>query len=644
VFLRCPTEEAAVDSPDIIRLNFFPLKEQSLSFVLRRRAVSETEPLPPDTFRYSLPSSIGSDARANYAISFSQINDFEEGQFTESQNRQLALRVLFHLLRTECQRKLTPLEFFAPSGFRKRVHFVLKRFELGNQEVWLEPYYLDEAQQYGFLIDFHFFKKSTVQSSRDVQRLSLSLDSSYKSNRNSYIDRRDIISRYMQSVGNRLFPLSDPNLVGNISIGAEMAVIPTQRLQPKSFVVGGEAVVSSQWRGLDTHGPLQAVSGKPHFIMLYQISDRSWAVDLYRALVGQTSNVAFRGIGKVFRLDEPVFSKVEVASWTNQELQNAVTKIGHVAEGDPRALPLVLMVEDVQRSDLYYSAKFELLKRAIPLQVVSRQLIRRKDSFKWSVSNIALQIFAKLGGVPWKVVPSHHKCLIVGIGQAHKLGVEGIERNFAYCIATDSSGLYKKVAVLGNSRGRSEYLKQLRESLVKELAAVSPEHYSRCVLHVPYKLKHDEVAAINRAVEDVDAGASMPVQFVVLKINDHHKFFGYAKTNSLVPLEGTVARLSEHRGSYVVWFEGLRDAADVIRKRVAAPLHIEFLWPKDDLADDERISFIQDVFNLSGTNWRGFNAKSTPISTYYCSLIARFVSKFPSELALLKEATTPWFL
>jgi hypothetical protein len=37
---------------------------------------------------------------------------------------------------------------------------------------------------------------------------------------------------------------------------------------------------------------------------------------------------------------------------------------------------------------------------------------------------------------------------------------------------------------------------------------------------------------------------------------------------------------------------------------------------------------LQDIINLSGANWRGFNAKNTPISIYYPELIAKFISKF----------------
>ena len=85
------------------------------------------------------------------------------------------------------------------------------------------------------------------------------------------------------------------------------------------------------------------------------------------------------------------------------------------------------------------------------------------------MSNIALQIFTKLGGIPWKVKPAYDNCLIIGIGQAHRLGVAGIQKYFAYCVATDSSGLYKKIAVLSHTNLRATYIDDLQRSLVREM-------------------------------------------------------------------------------------------------------------------------------------------------------------------------------
>ena len=71
---------------------------------------------------------------------------------------------------------------------------------------------------------------------------------------------------------------------------------------------------------------------------------------------------------------------------------------------------------------------------------------------------------------------------------------------------------------------------------------------------------------------------------------------------------------------------------------------LEYLWPKvkDRLSDLNR--YLQDLFNETGTNWRGFNARSTPISTYYCRLIAKFLAAFPDQLPRIEATGHPWFL
>ena len=43
---------------------------------------------------------------------------------------------------------------------------------------------------------------------------------------------------------------------------------------------------------------------------------------------------------------------------------------------------------------------------------------------------------------------------------------------------------------------------------------------------------------------------------------------------------------------------------------------IKFLDKINDDIDNE-LNYLQDILNLSGSNWRGFNAKSMPISIYY---------------------------
>lgn len=625
-----------------IRLNFLPLAAQEISGTLWRKPLPPTTAKPEHALCYTLPTNHDPEYRATYLISLTYQPDYTVWDFRADQNRQLALRYLFELLVATTRDRLRADTYTIHNGFQRAVAYSFRRTPLGDQEIWLEPYYLAATKQYGFLVDFHFNKPEQVPYSRDVQRLSLSLDEHYRSNKNSYIDREALINAFLQGYLTKLFPLEHATLATPIDLVRTLTTVSTEQLKPKVFVLGGGHTESSQWKGLEHHGPLEPVaSTQIGFIMLYQRDDRPLAEDLYRGLMGKASGVAFKGLPAVFHLTIHQFHGVTLDAWTLGALRGAVTQIETIKRDHPGTTFIVLMVEDRENSAIYYEAKYQLLQRELPLQVVSAQLIKRRDQFKWAVSNIALQIFTKLGGKPWKVVPAHEHCLIIGIGQAHRLSAAGIQKYFAYCVATDSSGLYKKIVVLSNTNSRAAYLQDLTNSLIRELSATKLDEYTHCVIHIPFKLKNDELQALEDAVKTASQ-AEGNIKFTVLKINDRHRFFGYAANNSRIPIEGTIARLAH--GSLLLWFEGLKTPNDVVSKRIAGPVHLEFLWPKDYQEPAEQHQHLQDLFNLSGTNWRGFNARSTPISTYYCRLIAKFLAEFPEQLPRIEATAYPWFL
>ena len=55
--------------------------------------------------------------------------------------------------------------------------------------------------------------------------------------------------------------------------------------------------------------------------------------------------------------------------------------------------------------------------------------------------------------------------------------------------------------------------------------------------------------------------------------------------------------------------EGLLYGKEVVDKRLSNPVHIKFLNINNRKDFDEQ-AYLQDILNLSGANWRGFNAKS----------------------------------
>jgi hypothetical protein len=148
---------------------------------------------------------------------------------------------------------------------------------------------------------------------------------------------------------------------------------------------------------------------------------------------------------------------------------------------------------------------------------------------------------------------------------------------------------------------------------------------------------------LNEALKSIcKEEASQGIDLIVLKVNTQNHFFGYANTNSLIPYESSYVKLSEKE--FLVWFEGMQLHRETVFKRCGGPTDIEFYWSNRPLTDQDKRSYIQDVLNLSGANWRGFNAKNLPISIYYCELVSEFLSRFPKEIDNIEQINNTWFL
>jgi hypothetical protein len=344
------------------------------------------------------------------------------------------------------------------------------------------------------------------------------------------------------------------------------------------------------------------------------------------------------GIGNV--------KQIKLLNDSKGELNSAIAQMKAIKDENESRKIIGLFIEDhvigdEVSSSNYYFLKYHFIEEKIPLQVVNFRKSGDKNALKWSTSNLALAMFSKLGGIPWIVKPSNNNCLILGVGSSHKRDtVTGqISKYFAYTVCLDSSGLYKELAILAEEETKETYIEELKRNLVALLRSDKFKHYQTCVLHLPFKIKRAEIEALSVAINEVNE-----MGFVTLKVNLDNKFFGYSDHNTLVPYESSFIKLS--KTEYLVWFEGLQYGKEVVDKRLSNPVHIQFLQQQNQIRIDER-SFLQDVLNLSGANWRGFNAKSIPISIYYSQLITEYSKAFEeihedSKFSLSNEK--PWFL
>jgi hypothetical protein len=394
--------------------------------------------------------------------------------------------------------------------------------------------------------------------------------------------------------------------------------------------VDEKAVAEDKLKGLQRFGPYRPLQGKKRFGFVFPSGYNDLANDLYRAL--RTGIGFFRGFPEVFKTH---FERAQVFSITgfsvdNQNPKDASKRYAEAIHnwidksGESADLFFVIHERTSPWEDdtPYHACKALLLEHGILSQNVTTELIRSRSQFEWSAANIALAAFAKLGGIPWAIrnrSGTEQLVLGVGIAEAVDPNTRNRDRITAFTTCMRTNGVFKFVAV-GHSATRDNFLPALREAVSASVTQLSKEERpgDSLVLHLPKEFGTAEREQVDLGLADAK---SSPVNtYDVLKITDEHRLFVVDEGHpSGVPNRGTCVRF---RGNdYVLYTEG-RDEKLSWTGRAPSALRIRHYGgnSRSPLLADELIS---QVFDLSQANWRGFNARSRPVSILYSELIAR---------------------
>jgi hypothetical protein len=630
-----------------IKLNFLPLKKSKFEFSIYRRPKQDTDIKTDELFFYRLTENPGDKERKQYAVSFNHFEGAAQLTISSYESIDLTKRYLLNSLLASLLAKETTYSFEVRHRFAvHQVDFTIEEVPEGKKVIYLSPYFLEDQSKFGYIIDYKFAKAADVLFDKAIQLYSLSLDSQYRSNRNFYADKFHLLANFIEKSYKdwQFLPGSNGDI---IEVTNYLNESPAFSLSKKEYIFNNNNVAYSQFQGIKNYGPYRKLDQEVIFVFLFEERFKSFANELYLSLFGKSNPGTFPGFEAVFKLKINVqnVKQVRLENYEPQNLSLAVDKVKAFQEPGKQVIGIYLEDYDQDKggeaSATYYFLKYKFIKESIPLQVANYRKLGDKNALKWSTSNIALAIFSKLGGIPWLVKPNNNNCLILGIGSAHKRDpvTDKVSKYFAYSVCLDSSGLYKQLEVLADEDNQEHYLEKLQSNLISLLKSDLLENYTSCVLHLPFKIKRDEIKALSQAAQSVKE-----LQFVAIKINTDNKFFGFSSHNTFVPYESNFIKLAKDQ--YLVWFEGLQFGREVVDKRLASPVHIEFLNLDKENEQDEK-GFLQDVLNLSGANWRGFNAKAIPISIYYSQIIASYMEGFErlevyDEQYLSNER--PWFL
>lgn len=317
--------------------------------------------------------------------------------------------------------------------------------------------------------------------------------------------------------------------------------------------------------------------------------------------------------------------------------RNAINSLGDISNVD-LAFALIPYSPRYLLETPYYAVKTELSARGIPCQLLTTQKVRSDETFKWSLSNIALQVYAKLGYVPWVAeTPDQPSDLIVGIGQRLVRGgrIGPLKRYIGFTTAYKNNGAFLTFQGIAGMGSEEDYCEKLSQAISKGIEAfrnnqskqgavsVNPE---RVILHSFKKISQREIEAIEGGIRKSSINCEL-IPYCLINIDRSSNFLVFDNEHkSYLPGSGLNVWLGPLQ--VLLLTEG-RERYEHQKMGFPSPLRIQLDTRSKlnnvDLADVFP-GLLEQINSLSKVNWRGFNAAAIPITLSYSSLIADLIS------------------
>lgn len=403
-------------------------------------------------------------------------------------------------------------------------------------------------------------------------------------------------------------------------------------------------------RGIQNYGPYDSMTlgkDKVTCLVVYPASLQRTEQTLLSGL--QNGNGAFAGFQKLFRLPLVICGECSVPNEAPDNLNNAIRVAIRDAQPD-----IVLLITSGHNPAIYTGVKSLLIGLGIPSQFATHEKLNNTYQLPWILENIALQMYAKIGGTPWTVLSSQkQRSLVLGISRAQdkqKRMVVGFVTLFS------SDGDYLFFSSIAPQpvywENRYAYQEALANVIVQAYRDYSYQNGQpdEIVIHLCKKPgKFREFYAAERAMKML--GASIP--YAILHLNEYtsYRLFDTAHA-SYVPQPGIKVNLSET--SALLFLDGrVRNfrTGEETRTRRGVPRLFEINFDtRSALPVSEFPRLIRQVYEFAAVNWRGFNAQSVPVTLNYSGLIADLIAEIGvdtwkqhvAHLGLLADKA--WFL
>ena len=284
------------------------------------------------------------------------------------------------------------------------------------------------------------------------------------------------------------------------------------------------------------------------------------------------------------------------------------------------------------RENPYYVGKSLFFLHQVPVQDFTMELLNQSDkSLSYSLNNMALASYAKMGGVPWllKSSPTLSHELVVGIGSANIGKRRGIHKRImgiTTVFSGDGSYIVSNTSkAVPPDAYRAELSSVLSETIDKIRIRMNWQRGDtiRLIFHASVKkFNKDEIEAVQAVIA---AYREYQIEYAFLKISEDHGLHMFdsstedADKGKYAPLRGKTYKLSDYEMLiYLIGQRELRTATNGHPRGLILEVH------KDSTFKDLKYLTTQ-LFNFASHSWRSYFPNPMPVTIAYSDLIAKIL-------------------
>lgn len=302
----------------------------------------------------------------------------------------------------------------------------------------------------------------------------------------------------------------------------------------------------------------------------------------------------------------------------------------------------------------YLVTKAKFLSRGIPVQEFRPETMNKgAEQLQWALGGIALQMFAKLGGVPWLLRAPQQATheIVLGLGSGH-LGTGRFgerERIVGLTTAFSGDGRYwlteasKAVPYDEHEQAVGEAAAAAIAQVRRQMAWVTGDKV-RLVFHSFKDFSGQHVQKLLGSVQSLwEEGFEVEFSFVHV-VENHPVLLFDTSQKDRIPERGIGAKLGDHEA--VVSVMGPRDVRNA---RVGFPRPLLLRVHKDSTY--KNLGYLSEqALAFAGHSWRNFGPTSLPVTMLYADLIAGLLAdlgnltRWDPDILRGPVATSQWFL